>query len=123
MKKTPTTAKRSSTSKLKGRPLRRMSDAEVLAAAKADPDAQPLTARQLRALKRVPAVKRLRWHLGLSQGEFAARFEIPIGTLRDWEQSRSQPDQAASAYLKVIEADPQHVGRALKKHVAADVAR
>lgn len=91
-----------------------MSDAEVLAAAKSDPDAQPLTAAQVRKLKRVPVVKLLRWKLGLSQTEFADRFEIPIGTLRDWEQHRCEPDQAARAYLKVIAADPGRVGRTLK---------
>jgi hypothetical protein len=25
----------------------------------------------------------------------AARYQIPIGTLRDWEQGRSEPDQPA----------------------------
>ena len=31
---------------------------------------------------------------GLSQEEFAAQFHIPIGTLRDWEQGRKEPDAA-----------------------------
>ena len=97
-----------------GTPVPEMSDAEVLAAAKSDPDAQPLTAAHLRKLKRVPAVKLLRWKLGLTQPEFADRFEIPIGTLRDWEQGRSEPDQAAQAYLKVIAAKPELVDRTLK---------
>ena len=86
----------------------------MLAAARADPDAQPLTARQLAAMKRVAVAKRIRWKLGLSQEEFAARFQIPIGTLRDWEQHRSEPDQAARAYLKVIAADPQFVAEAVE---------
>ena len=30
--------------------------------------------------------------LFLSQEEFAAQFHIPIGTLRDWEQGRKEPD-------------------------------
>jgi transcriptional regulator with XRE-family HTH domain len=64
-------------------------------------------------MKRVTQVKRIRWQLGLSQEDFAERFEIPIGTLRDWEQGRSQPDRAASAYLKVIRCDSATVGRAL----------
>ena len=33
------------------------------------------------------------------------------GTLRDWEQGRSQPDQPARAYLAVIARDPEHVNR------------
>jgi putative transcriptional regulator len=51
--------------------------------------------------------------LGLSQVEFAVRFHIPVGTLRDWEQRRYEPDQAAQAYLKVIAADAAFVARAL----------
>jgi putative transcriptional regulator len=42
-------------------------------------------------MKRVPRVKTLRRALGLTQEEFAARFEIPLGTLRDWEQGRTEP--------------------------------
>ncbi len=91
-----------------------MSDEEVHKAALADPDAQPLTKRQLARMRRVTPVKRLRWELGLSQAEFAERFHIPVGTLRDWEQRRSEPDQAAQAYLKVIAADAEFVERALK---------
>jgi DNA-binding transcriptional regulator YiaG len=47
----------------------------------------PLNAGELRAMKRVAPIKRIRWQLGLSQEEFASRFEIPIDTLRDWEQA------------------------------------
>ena len=90
-----------------------MSDEEVHKAALADPDAQPLTKQQLARLRRVTPVKRLRWELGLSQAEFAERFHIPVGTLRDWEQRRSEPDQAAQAYLKIIAADAEFVARAL----------
>jgi putative transcriptional regulator len=61
----------------------------------------------------VAPVKRIRWQLGLSQEDFAKRFAIPIGTIRDWEQGRSRPDQAAASYLKVIGSDPALVSRAL----------
>ena len=90
-----------------------MTDAEVLAAAKADPDAQPLTEEQLKRMRRISPAKHVRWKLGLSQAEFAKRFHIPLGTLRDWEQHRTEPDQAAQAYLKVIAADAGFVERAL----------
>lgn len=90
-----------------------MTDEEVLAAARSDPDAQPLTEAQLKRMRRVPYAKHVRWKVGLSQSEFARRFQIPIGTLRDWEQWRSEPDQAALAYLKVIAADARFVERAL----------
>ena len=64
-------------------------------------------------MRRPTPVKRLRIELGLSQAEFAERFQIPVGTLRDWEQRRSEPDQAARAYLKVIAADAEFVERVL----------
>jgi putative transcriptional regulator len=42
-------------------------------------------------------VKTLRRALGFTQEEFALRYQIPIGTLRDWEQGRTEPDQPARA--------------------------
>jgi len=35
------------------------------------------------------------------------RFEIPLETLRDWEQGASLPDSAARSYLRVIVHTPQ----------------
>ena len=95
-------------------PMRPMTEAEVHAAALADPDAQPLSEERLARMKRVPWARTLRRALGLTQEEFAARYHIPIGTLRDWEQGRSEPDQPARAYLKVIAGDPDGVRRALE---------
>jgi putative transcriptional regulator len=97
--------------------LRDMSDAEVQAAALADPDAQPLTQADTARLKRVPRVKTLRRAIGLTQEEFAARYQIPLGTLRDWEQARAEPDQPARAYLQAIAGDPEGVRRALQSSV------
>jgi len=93
--------------------LRAMTDEEVTAAAMADPDARPMTPKQLRTARRVPRTKTLRRALGLTQEEFAARYHIPLGTLRDWEQGRCEPDQPARAYLTVIAHDPEGVKRAL----------
>lgn len=94
--------------------LRGMSDEEVHAAALADPDAQPLTDEQLARMRLVPRTKTLRRVLGLTQEEFAARFQIPIGTLRDWEQGRAEPDQTARAYLRAIAGDAAAVQQALQ---------
>jgi len=90
-----------------------MTEAEIAAAAMADPDARPMTAEQMAKARRVPRVKTLRRALGLTQEEFAARYHIPLGTLRDWEQGRTEPDQPARAYLKVIASNPEEVRRAL----------
>ena len=81
----------------------------------ADADNPPLTKSRLAKLTRVPQIKTLRRALALTQEEFAARYRIPIGTLRDWEQGRSEPDQPARAYLIVIARDPEGVRAALKR--------
>ena len=91
-----------------------MTEAERHAAALSDPDAQPITPDNERRMKRTPQVKVIRRALGLSQEEFAARFQIPLGTLRDWEQSRKEPDAAARAYLTVIARNPKAVSDALQ---------
>ncbi|WP_337875880.1 helix-turn-helix domain-containing protein [Elioraea sp.] len=62
-----------------------------------------------------PNVRAIRAGLGLSQSAFAARFGLPVGTVRDWEQGRAVPDQAARVLLRVIEADPNAVQRALQR--------
>jgi putative transcriptional regulator len=84
---------------------------QVEAAALADPDARPTEERA--KARRVPRIRTLRRALALTQEEFAARYHIPLGTLRDWEQGRTEPDQPARAYIKVIASDPEGVSRAL----------
>ena len=48
-----------------------MTDTDVVAAARSDPDAQPLTGKQLARMRRVPHVKVLRQRLDMTQVEFA----------------------------------------------------
>ena len=91
-----------------------MTEAERHAAALSDPDAQPLTPEDFNRMKRTPQVRVIRRALGLSQEGFAARYHISLGTLRDWEQGRVEPDQAARAYLKVIAREPEKVREALE---------
>lgn len=90
-----------------------MTAAERHAAALADPDAQPLTDADMARMKRTPRVSIVRRALRLSQEEFSQRFRIPLGTLRDWEQGRKEPDAAARAYLVVIARNPEAVREAL----------
>ncbi len=91
-----------------------MTAEERHAAALSDPDAQPLTPDDFARMKRTPRAKIIRRALGLSQEEFATRFHIPLGTLRDWEQGRKDPDAAARAYLVVIARNPTAVTEALR---------
>lgn len=99
---------------------RPMSEAEILAAAEADPDAQPYTAEQLKNVRVVPRVKTMRRALRLTQEEFAARYAIPLGTVRGWEQGVTVPDATARAYLRAIAGDAEGVARALRAHQAAE---
>lgn len=91
-----------------------MSNSQRHAAALGDPDAQPLTEDSLARMRPVPRTKTMRRALGLTQEAFAMRYHIPLGTLRDWEQGRSEPDQTARAYLAVIAHDPENVSRAFE---------
>jgi putative transcriptional regulator len=93
--------------------LRAKTEEEVMAAALSDPDAQPRTKAQLARMRRVSRAKFIRQRLGMSQDTFSETFRIPLGTLRDWEQHRREPDQAARAYLEVIARAPDTVRKAL----------
>jgi putative transcriptional regulator len=90
-----------------------MTDAERHSAATRDRDAKPLSPSDFKRMTRTPQVKIIRRALGLTQEEFASRFHIPLGTLRDWEQGAATPDQSARAYLTVIARDPEAVQEAL----------
>ncbi len=58
-------------------------------------------------------IHRVRWHTGLTQGEFAAAFRIDPDHLRDLERGMIQPDSALVAYLTVIDRAPEVVRAAL----------
>jgi putative transcriptional regulator len=78
-------------------------DAELATAVKVLP---PPTAAQVRALRN---------RLGLSQAQFALRFGFTVDTVQQYEQGRRTPSGPASTLLRVIEADPEAVMRALKR--------
>ena len=85
-------------------------DEDIGRQAAEDPDVAPLLSDVETTAARVRWVRK---QTGLSQGEFAEHYRIPVGTLRDWEQARREPDGAALAYLTVIEREPEAVRRAL----------
>ncbi len=95
--------------------LPKRSNAAIEAAALSDPGNKPRTPEREKKLRRIPQVKVMRRALGLTQEEFAAHFHIPLGTLRDWEQGKSEPDTCARAYLKVIARNPKAVTDALER--------
>lgn len=58
-------------------------------------------------------VKSIRAMTGLSQPRFAKLLHVDVGTLRDWEHGRRDPTGPAKALLRVIQADPKAVLKAL----------
>jgi putative transcriptional regulator len=90
-------------------------DLVLEASAREDRDAPSLTESFIKRTKDAPQVRIIRRALKLTQEEFATRYHIPLGTLRDWEQGRSEPDQATRAYLLLISRDPDHVNRVLNQ--------
>ena len=95
-----------------------LTDEEVLAAARSDPDAQPSTRAQLQRMRRASRVKVLRQRLGMTQVQFAEAFHLPLTTLRDWEQRRSTPDAPARTLLLAIERNPTMMRRLLADSAA-----
>jgi putative transcriptional regulator len=95
--------------------LEAMTEEEIEANALSDPDNPPLTDEELARMRPAPNPRRIRERLKLTQEQFAERFEIPLGTLRDWEQGASYPDSAAKTLLRVIDKDPDAVITALAR--------
>ncbi len=101
--------------------LAAMTEEEIDANALSDPDNPPSTPEELARMRPVPNARRIRERLKLTQEQFAERFEIPLGTLRDWEQGVSYPDRSARTLLRVIDKDPEGVVRALAKSYLSPV--
>lgn len=51
--------------------------------------------------------RRVRRRLGLTQVEFSHRLDIPLDTIRNWEQGKRCPTGAAKALLKVLDKAPE----------------
>ena len=93
-----------------------MTDEDVEYNALLDPDEAPyLTESDRQKIKTLPVAKTIREKLKLTQLEFAERYEIPLGTLRDWERGARFPDSAARAYLRVIDQDPEGISKLLAR--------
>ena len=96
------------------RRLAAMTDEEIEANARADSDNPPLTSEELARMRPVPNPKWIRRRLGLTQEQFSARFHVPLGTLRDWEQCVREPDTGARILVRVIDKNPEAVIRAVE---------
>lgn len=58
--------------------------------------------------------RRVRERLGLTQQALAERIEVPIDTIRNWEQGKRSPTGAAKALLKVLHHAPEAALAALR---------
>ena len=57
-------------------------------------------------------VRAIRLSLGLSQEDFALRFNLDVAAVQNWERGAQQPDRASSAYSRVIARAPQDAAAA-----------
>lgn len=86
--------------------LKTQTDAEIEAAALADPDAQPASPEQLARGGR-PLAKVVRHRLQMSQEEFAVAYGIPLDVFTAWERRSAEPTATELAYLRLIERHPE----------------
>ncbi len=61
-------------------------------------------------------VRAVRTKLGQSQTEFALMIGVSVGTLRNWEQGRRQPEGPALALLRIASRNPRAGEEALRGH-------
>jgi DNA-binding transcriptional regulator YiaG len=87
-----------------------MTRSQITADVAVDDQADPGHVRSARAL-----VQGVRWRSGLSQGEFARAFGIPLAQLAALELGQVRPDAALTAYLRVIDHAPDMVREALER--------
>ena len=85
----------------------------VLPADPTDAEDFDVSAEAMDRGQRARLIRRTRTELGLSQSEFANRFHVPVGTLRDWEQARVMAPDFAIAYVRVIGQHPDIVAKAV----------
>lgn len=88
-------------------------DPIALPADPADAEDFDVTIEALDRGQRARLIRKTRAGLGLTQSEFASRFRVPVGTLRDWEQARATAPDFAVAYVRVIGLHPDMVAKAV----------
>ena len=57
--------------------------------------------------------RKVRRRLGLSQTEFARRINVPLETIRNWEQGKRGPTGAARSLLRILDKAPETALRVL----------
>ena len=82
-----------------------------------DDEVDPASIRRYRTPR---SVRLARERMNLSQAEFASRFGLRLETVRSWEESGSDIDDAATlALLQVIEREPEAAAHAFAQRGVA----
>ena len=76
----------------------------------------PLTDEEFERGRFAYLVRQVRIETGLSQEVFAKRYNIPVASIRDWEQGRRMPDTAARNYLRVIAKLPNEIAAVMTEY-------
>ncbi|MDH4988423.1 hypothetical protein QEZ47_23495 [Aminobacter anthyllidis] len=84
-----------------------------------DADSPDWTEQKTRALDASAKLKLARGLLDASQGDFAALLGIPVATLQNWEQRRTEPDAVARTLIDLIYDDPKEMRARLLRRNAA----
>lgn len=87
--------------------LGRIDPARVDATSEADIAAQQASDEAEALQDAAKFARRVRKRLGLSQAEFSQRIDVPLDTIRNWEQGKRSPTGAAKALLKVLDKAPE----------------
>jgi putative transcriptional regulator len=78
-----------------------------------DPEDFDVSVADLKRARFGRRFRMVRHTLGMTQEQFATTYGIPVHSLRQYEMARYMPPPATRAYLKVIEAEPDVVKRAV----------
>lgn len=72
-----------------------------------------------RPLDAAAKLQHARVFLMMTQQDFAALLGIPLATLQNWEQRRTDPDPIARTLIDLVFDDPQGMRERLEKRKAA----
>ena len=59
--------------------------------------------------------RQIRRRLGLTQVQLAAKLDVPLDTLRNWEQGKRYPAGPAKALLRILDRAPEAALTALNE--------
>ena len=88
-------------------PAGRIDEHRVDSTSEADIAAQALEDDMLALQDTAKFARQVRRRLGLSQLELSRRIDVPLETIRNWEQGKRSPTGAAKALLKVLAVAPE----------------